>query len=101
MEQINSKRNIKEFAQAPSRFFKWEKVTRSCVVCIRVSTPLFLTKAPINHQTFQAPFFGNPSLYWFFLTPPTPPAPKSWIFQWTLKILKFFIPNIILSLKSN
>ena len=72
MEQINSKRNIREFAQAPSRFFKWEKVTRSRIVCIRVSTPLFLAKAPINHYTFQAPFLAIPSLYWFFLTPPPP-----------------------------
>ena len=30
-----------------------------------------------------------------------PPPAKSWIFQWTSKILKFFILNTILSFKSN
>ena len=30
-----------------------------------------------------------------------PPSPKSWIFQWTPKILNFFILNTVLSLKSN
>ena len=55
--------------------------------------PLFLAKPPL--------FFGNPPppplLYWFFVSP----WPKSWIFQWTPKILKFVILNNILSFKSN
>ena len=62
--------------------------------------PLFLAKPPLNQQTVQAPsFLGNSPLYIGFLW--TPPPPKSQIFQWTAKILKFFILNTILSFKSN
>ena len=78
------------------------------LTCIGVSalsskTPLsyFLPSPPLNRQTLQALphlFLGNPPrLYWFFVNP----RPKSPIFQWTSKILKFFILNIMLSFKSN
>ena len=80
------------------------------LVCIGVSTPSsktpptsFLTNPrppspPIKSATIQAslPRKSLP-LYWFFLNP----RPQSWIFQWTSKILKFFILITILSLKSN
>ena len=50
--------------------------------------PLFLPKAPLNLQTVQAPssFLGNPPFYIGFSWAP---PPKSLIFQWTPKILKF------------
>ena len=56
---------------------------------------------PLNLQTVKAaPFLGNPPLYWFFVNP-SPPPPKSRIFQWNQIILRFFILNCILSFKSN
>ena len=72
------------------------------IVCIGVSPPLpCFVKPPLNWQTVQGPLFMQSlSLYWFFVNPP-PPAPKTWSFQWTPKILKFFILNTILSFKSN
>ena len=53
--------------------------------------------SPLNLQSVQAlsPFRQLP-LYWFFVNP----LPlKNWIFQWTPKILKFFILNPIPSQK--
>ena len=76
------------------------------IVWIGVSTPpqkhhpLFLANpSPLNRQTVQAPplFRQSPSLYWFFVSP----LLKTQIFQWTSKMLKFFILNTILSFKSN
>ena len=65
------------------------------IVCIGVSTPLFLAKPPINQQIVQAPpplplLDSLLPLYWFFVNPP-------------LKVgfLKFFILNTVLSFKSN
>ena len=66
------------------------------ITCIGVSTassktpPLFLDKPPFKSANCQSPplFRQFPPLYWFFVNPPT----KSWIFQWTPKILKFFHP---------
>ena len=56
----------------------------------------FLQSPPSNWQTVQAPFFlGNPPSILVFCEPPS----KSWIFQWTPKILKFFILNTIYLLK--
>ena len=40
-----------------------------------------------QRQNYQIKILGNPPRYWFFMTPP----PKRQIFQWTPKILKFFI----------
>ena len=61
--------------------------------------PLFLFKppSPLNLQSVQALSpFRQLSLYWFFVNP----LPlKNWIFQWTPKILKFFIHNPIPSQK--
>ena len=51
---------------------------------------LFLAKPPLNLQSFQPPFLGNPSLLINFLW--TSP-PKSWIFRWVPRLLKFFILN--------
>ena len=49
------------------------------------TTPLFPAKSsPLNLQTVQAPLFKQ-----------SPPPPKSRIFQWMPKILKFFILNPI------
>ena len=64
----------------------------------KIPLPSFLPRPPLNQQTVQAPFLCNP--------PPSKlifrePSPKSRIFQWTLKILKFFILNAILSFKGN
>ena len=69
-------------------------------------TPFFLTKPPLNRQTVQAPFLGNPPpLHWFFVTahrPPPPPARKFASFSEPPKYcIKFFILNTILSFKSN
>ena len=48
------------------------------IVRIGVSLLLFLAKPPLNLQTVQVPFLGNPPpLYWFFVNSP----PKSWICQ--------------------
>ena len=60
--------------------------------------PLFLAKPPLNQQTVQAPppLLGNPPYILAFHDPP-----KSQIFQWIPKTLKFFILNTILSFKSN
>ena len=76
------------------------------IVCIEVSIPS--QKLPPPPLSCQAPhlksincpsplFTQSPPLYWFFVNP----SPKSRIFQWTLKILKVFILNTILSFKSN
>ena len=87
---------------------KREKTNPVClkavgIVCIGVSTPLkntpsiFVARLPLNWQTVQAPLFRQSlPLYWFFMNPR-----KIQIFQWTTKILKFFIFNTILSFKSN
>ena len=76
---------------------KWAKII---MVGIGVSTPpsktppLFLVKSPpLNQQTFQPPsplFRQSPRIYWFFKIPP-----KTRIFEWTPKILKFFVLNTI------
>ena len=77
------------------------------IVGTGVSTPLenttfppsFLPSPPppLNQKTVQALPFQAILLYiWFFMNPP-----KSQIFQWTTKILKFFIINTILSFKNN
>ena len=60
-----------------------------CIVCIGVSTPL---------QKHHLLFLAKPPSILVFCDPP---SLKSQIFQWTPKILKFFILNTILSLKSN
>ena len=70
------------------------------MVCIGVSNPfqkyhaLFLAKPPLKSSNCQRKF--SP-LNWFFVNP----LPKSWNFQWTPKILKFFILKTSLSFKSN
>ena len=59
---------------------------------------LLPTNSPPNLQTVQAPFLGNPPLYvGFSWTYPL----KSRIFQWTPKMLKFFIFNPVSYFKSN
>ena len=64
---------------------------------LKNTTHLFLAKPPLNQQIVQTPFWAISPLYigfsWTRL--------KSWIFQWTRKMLKFFILNMILSFKSN
>ena len=59
---------------------------------------LFLAMPPLNRQTVQAPLLRKslPSILIF-----CEHSPKSRIFLWILKILKFFIPYTILSFKSN
>ena len=67
---------------------------------LKNTTFLFLAKPPppIKSTTIQAPLPRKSlPLYWFFVNP----RPQSWIFQWTSKILKFFILVTISSLKSN
>ena len=55
--------------------------------------PIFFAKPPLNLQTVQVtPFLGNCPLYISFSWTP----PKSRVFQWTPKIFKFFILNLIL-----
>ena len=79
------------------------KTTFHILVCIglqqqqqKTLPPLSYQALPLNQQTVQAPSFqAIPPLYWFFVTPLT----KSWIFQWSPKILKFFMLNSILSFK--
>ena len=56
----------------------------------------FLPSPPVNQQTVEAPpFLGNSPHILVFGDPPS----KSQIFQWTPKVLKFFILNTILSFK--
>ena len=62
------------------------KFCTTLIVRIGVSTPLKNT--PLFRQ--------SPPVYCFFVNPP-----KSWIFHWNPKILKFFILNTILSFKGN
>ena len=58
--------------------------------------PLFLAKPLSNLQTVQAPFFRqSPHSISIFCERP----PKSQVFQWEPKLLKFFILNPILSFK--
>ena len=69
---------------------------------LKNTTPLFLPRPPLNQQTLQSPLFRQtppppPPLYFFFVNA----APKSQIFQWNPKILKFFILNTILPFKGN
>ena len=53
--------------------------------------------APQIGKLSKAPFLSNPPSILVFCESP----PKSWIFQWTPKIWKFFILNTISSFKSN
>ena len=62
---------------------------------LKNTTPLFLAKPHLNRQTVQVPLFRQSPLYIGFLWT----HPKSRIFQWSPKILKFFILNTILLLK--
>ena len=57
-----------------------------CRKCELLGSPLFY----FNFKRFMDPNSTS-----------SPPPPKSRIFQWTSKILKFFILNTILSFKSN
>ena len=58
------------------------------------TTPLFLAKAPLKLVNCPSPLFlGNLPSILVFREPP----PKSGILQWTLKILKFFSVNTILT----
>ena len=64
----------------------------------KIPLPSFLPSLPLNQQTVQAPLLRQ--------SPPSKlvfrePSPKTRIFQWTPKILKFFILNTILSFKGN
>ena len=72
-----------------SQFSKCVYMRDLCIVCIGVSTHL-----QKHHLLFLA---KRPSILVFC----DPPSLKSQIFQWTPKILKFFILNTILSFKSN
>ena len=60
-----------------------------------------------NQLCRKSELLGSPLFYFNFkrFMDPTsassPPPPKSWFFQWTSKLLKFFILNTILSFKSN
>ena len=76
-------------------------------VCIRLLTPTFKNHLPISCQAPppvplksancpRPPFFGNSFLYIGFSLTPSTPSSKAWIFQWTPKILKFFIVNLII-----
>ena len=64
---------------------------------LKNTTPSFLPSPPLNLQTVQALFFRQSPLYIGFSWTPL----KDWIFQWTPKLLRFFIVNSILSFKSN
>ena len=74
-------------------------------VCIGVSlppTPTFSCQAPSKIWKLSKPHFSGNLLYILvFREPPSPPPPhptrKTQIFQWTPKILKFFILHPILS----
>ena len=76
------------------------------IVCTGVSTPPQKHHSPLSYQALplksancpSPPLLGNPPFYIGFSWTPTP---KNQIFQWTFKILKFFILNTILSFKSN
>ena len=61
-------------------------------------THSFSPSPPLNQQTVQTPFLGNPSPYILVFCKH---LPKSRIFQWISKILKFFILSTISSFKSN
>ena len=65
------------------------------------TTPSFLPTPPHpllkSANCLSPPFLGNPFLFIGFSWT----LPKSRIFQWIPKILKFFILNIIFSFKSN
>ena len=66
---------------------------------LKNTTPSFLPSPLLNLQTIQAPpFLDNPPSILVFCEL-SPPPPKSWIFQWMPKILKFFILNPVLFLK--
>ena len=92
--------------------FMGNDTRRNIIVCTGISLPpsppkkhpLFLANpspphpSPLNLQTVQAPFLRQSLLYIVFCDPP---PPKNWIFQWTRKILKFFILNAILPFTSN
>ena len=61
----------------------------------------------VNQLCRKSELLVSPFFYFnfkWFMDPNSasfPPPAKSWIFQWTSKILKFFILNTILSFKSN
>ena len=61
----------------------------------------------LNQLCRKSELLGSPLFYVNFKrfmdpnSASSPPLPKSWIFQWTSKILKFFILKTILSFKSN
>ena len=68
---------------------------------INSSRPLSFQVPPYIGKLSKPPpplFRRTPLLYWFFVTPP---PLKVQFFQWTPKILTFFILNTIFSFKSN
>ena len=77
----------------------WDRLGQMFIVCIGVSTHLksFFTSPPLKSTNFPSPpFLGNPPMYWPFV----PRLPKTQVFPWTPKVLKFFIFRPILSFKS-
>ena len=76
------------------------------IVCIRLTTlspyktpaSSFLPSPSLIGKLSKYPFLGNPLSILVLLDPL---LAKSRLFQWTPKILKFFILNTIFSFKSN
>ena len=50
-----------------------------------------ILRPPKSANCPSLPFSGNYPIYIGFSWPSPPPLPKTWIFRWTPKILKFFI----------
>ena len=93
------------FLDPPRKAFLSPSVCSRSIVCVGASTsppqkppPLFSWQAPFKSANCPSPpLYTIPRLYWFFVKFPL------WKSDFSMndKILKFFIPNAILTFKSN
>ena len=105
--------NFKSFVDADSSsFIRFQCILHDSGVLLSESWNFYKLKrvdliSGLNQLCRKSELLGSPLFYVNFKrfmdpnSASSPPLPKSWIFQWTSKILKFFILNTILSFKYN
>ena len=105
--------NFKSFVDPnSSSFIRFQCILHDSGVLLSESWNFYKLKrgdliSGLNQLCRKSELLGSPLFYVNFKrfmdpnSASSPPLPKSWIFQWTSKILKFFILNTILSFKSN
>ena len=105
--------NFKSFMDPnSSSFIRFQCILHDSGVLLSESWNFYKLKrgdliSGLNQLCRKSELLGSPLFYVNFKrfmdpnSASSPPLPKSWIFQWTSKILKFFILNTILSFKYN